>query len=149
MFKWTGRIIYIYLSRKNKNGQIYLFAFIRYTTKGGALKAVADMNSMVVRGRKLFVGEAKYRRGATIQNTRDKRMKVITKHDARGHNTLTHRVGAADEKVVRRMSDEPVKGQSSNGSTKKLEVPIASENVVWLQRSIVGGTRMAIDFTLP
>ncbi|KAL4330365.1 hypothetical protein AHAS_Ahas13G0392800 [Arachis hypogaea] len=27
-----------------------------------------------------------------------------------------------------------------------LEVPIVNENVVWLQRSIVGGTKMAIDF---
>ncbi|KAL4393668.1 hypothetical protein AHAS_Ahas02G0075000 [Arachis hypogaea] len=146
IFKWTGRIIDIYLSRKNKNGHIYLFAFIRYTTKGGALKAIADMNSMVVRGRKLFVGEAKYRRGATVQNTTENRLKVITRNDAGSHNTRVHRVGAVDGKMVRQISDEPIKGQSSNGWTKKIEVPISSENVVWLQRSIVGGTKKAIDF---
>ncbi|KAL4356654.1 hypothetical protein AHAS_Ahas09G0108300 [Arachis hypogaea] len=73
-------------------------------------------------------------------------MKVITRHDAGGHSTLAHRVGATVEQVVRQKSDEPVKGQSSNGWTKKIEVPVASENVVWLQRSIVGGTKTAIDF---
>nr|XP_025640919.1 serine/arginine-rich SC35-like splicing factor SCL28 [Arachis hypogaea] len=61
-FSWTGRINDIYLSRKMRNGVVYLFAFIRYTTKGGALKAIAEMNHMRIRGSEIFVGEAKYRR---------------------------------------------------------------------------------------
>ncbi|XP_016206260.1 sex-lethal homolog [Arachis ipaensis] len=62
LFNWTGRINDIYLSRKWKNGDIYMFAFIRYTTKGGALKAIAKMNRLRLRSKIIFVGEAKYRR---------------------------------------------------------------------------------------
>ncbi|XP_015947825.1 uncharacterized protein LOC107472810 [Arachis duranensis] len=86
MFKWIGRIIDIYLSRKNKNGHVYLFAFVRYTTKGGALKAAAEMNSIVLRGRKLFVGEAKYRRRAVVQSTRGKEVKGSARESDRGNN---------------------------------------------------------------
>ncbi|QHO21803.1 uncharacterized protein DS421_11g349820 [Arachis hypogaea] len=145
-FKWTGRIIDIYLSRKNKNSQIYLFAFVRYTTKGGALKVVAEMNGIVLRGKRMFVGEAKHRRGAVMQNTKGTGVKVITRYDTGGGQPHIKNVRAAKVKEGRKLSDAPVKDPNSNGWTKKLEVPIASENVVWLQRSIVGGTQSAIDF---
>ncbi|XP_015938726.1 serine/arginine-rich splicing factor SC35-like [Arachis duranensis] len=62
LFCWTGRINDIYLARKRKSGSIYLFAFVRYTTKGGALKAIAEMNHWRLRGKVITVGEAKYRR---------------------------------------------------------------------------------------
>nr|XP_025647422.1 sex-lethal homolog [Arachis hypogaea] len=42
MFCWTGRINDIYLCRKQKTEKAYIFAFVRYTTKGGALKAIAE-----------------------------------------------------------------------------------------------------------
>ncbi|KAL4322010.1 hypothetical protein AHAS_Ahas14G0167700 [Arachis hypogaea] len=146
MFKWTGRIIDIYLSRKNKNGHIYLFAFVRYTTKGGALKAIAHMNRVTMRGKRIFVGEAKYRRGALWQNKRGKEAEVFDKQDAAGKNSHIRRERGAEEKVVRQPSNAPGKDPINNGLTKKVEVPIANENVVWLQRSIVGGTKLAIDF---
>ncbi|XP_052110133.1 uncharacterized protein LOC127741504 [Arachis duranensis] len=62
LFSWTGRINDIYLSRKMRNGDVYLFAFIRYTTNGRALKAISKMNSMRLRGKEIFVREAKYKR---------------------------------------------------------------------------------------
>ncbi|XP_057756035.1 polyadenylate-binding protein, cytoplasmic and nuclear-like [Arachis stenosperma] len=74
MFKWIGRIKNIYLARKEKYGRIHLFAFIKYTTKGGALKAIKEMNGMQLRSKEIFVGEAKYRRRIDIR-------KKITMHD--------------------------------------------------------------------
>nr|XP_025608046.1 sex-lethal homolog [Arachis hypogaea] len=62
LFCWTGRINNIYLCRKWKSGIIYLFAFARYTTKGGALKAIAEMNQWRLRGKVITVREAKFRR---------------------------------------------------------------------------------------
>ncbi|XP_057730227.1 serine/arginine-rich SC35-like splicing factor SCL30 [Arachis stenosperma] len=62
LFAWTERINDIYLSRKMRNGMVYLFAFIRYTTKGDALKAIAEMNRMRLRGSEILVVDAKYRR---------------------------------------------------------------------------------------
>ncbi|KAL4307346.1 hypothetical protein AHAS_Ahas16G0269100 [Arachis hypogaea] len=47
---------------KWKNEEIYMFAFIRYMTKGGTSKAIAKMNHLRLRSKILFVGEAKYRR---------------------------------------------------------------------------------------
>ncbi|XP_072087009.1 uncharacterized protein [Arachis hypogaea] len=67
LFCWTGRINDIYLGRKRKSGVIYLFAFVRYTTKGGALKAIAEMKQWRLRGKVITVGEAKYRRQFQFQ----------------------------------------------------------------------------------
>ncbi|XP_020967479.1 polyadenylate-binding protein, cytoplasmic and nuclear-like [Arachis ipaensis] len=67
MFKWTERINDFYLARKEKYGRIHLFAFIRYTTKGGSLKAIKEMNGMRLRSKEIFVGEAKYRRRIDVQ----------------------------------------------------------------------------------
>ncbi|XP_072071421.1 uncharacterized protein [Arachis hypogaea] len=74
LFSWTGRIDDIYLSRKSRNGVVYLFAFIRYTTKGGALKAISEMDHMRLRGKEIYVGEANYRRDSL---KRQKAMEVI------------------------------------------------------------------------
>ncbi|XP_015934682.1 serine/arginine-rich splicing factor SC35-like [Arachis duranensis] len=109
MFKWASRIIDIYLSRKNKNGQIYLFAFVQYTTKGGALKAIAEMNGMVLRGKRMFVGEVKYRRGDAMKNTKGTVAKVTTRHDAGDNQPRIMSVGAAELKAGRQPSDAPVK----------------------------------------
>ncbi|XP_016185552.1 polyadenylate-binding protein 5-like [Arachis ipaensis] len=70
LFHWTGRINDIYLVRKLKNGIVYMFAFIRYTTKGGAMKAIAEMHHTRIRGKVIYVGEAKYRRAVGGENTR-------------------------------------------------------------------------------
>ncbi|KAL4390295.1 hypothetical protein AHAS_Ahas03G0130800 [Arachis hypogaea] len=148
LFKWTGRIIDIYLSRKNKNGQIYLFAFVRHTTKGGALKAAADMNGMMLRGNRVFVGEAKYRRGAASQNARGKEAKDNTREIDKGCNPLNRSVKAAEEKLVRQQHDGNIKDPNKNECTKKVEIHIVNENVVWLQRSIVGDTKLAINFNV-
>ncbi|MED6135483.1 hypothetical protein PIB30_046958 [Stylosanthes scabra] len=61
-FKWSGWINDIYLHRKEKKGKNYCFAFVRYTTKGGALKAIRDMNKMILRGHKIGVKETYCRR---------------------------------------------------------------------------------------
>ncbi|MED6135196.1 hypothetical protein PIB30_043984 [Stylosanthes scabra] len=66
LFSWYGMINDIYLSRKMKGGKLHLFAFIRYTTKRGVLKAIAEINYMNLNGRKLFVGKARNRRDNKI-----------------------------------------------------------------------------------
>ncbi|KAL4381767.1 hypothetical protein AHAS_Ahas04G0166400 [Arachis hypogaea] len=104
------------------------------------------MNSMVLRGKILFVGEAKYRREVVLQNTRGKEVKVITRQDARGNNPQTGSVRVAKRKEMRQPSEAPIKDPNNNGWTKKVEVPIVNENIVWIQRSIVGGMKLAIDF---
>ncbi|XP_015970755.1 uncharacterized protein LOC107494214 [Arachis duranensis] len=70
LFSWTGCINDIYLFRKQKNGGLYIFAFIRYTTKGEAIKAITEMNRMRLRGKVVFVGEAKYRRMSAANGTK-------------------------------------------------------------------------------
>ncbi|KAL4330756.1 hypothetical protein AHAS_Ahas13G0431900 [Arachis hypogaea] len=91
--------------------------------------------------------EAKYRRRAVIRNTTDKEVKVITRENARGNNSQPRSVKGTEEIRVRQPSCTPTKDPNNNGWTKKVEVPIVNENVSWLQRSIVGGTKQAIDFT--
>nr|XP_025669958.1 uncharacterized protein LOC112769689 [Arachis hypogaea] len=123
------RINDIYLSRKQRNGNIYMFAFIRYTTKGGALKAIAEMNPLRLRGKNIFVGEARYRRkaepahkpigpeGANLQqHTAQKTHKEVVPIDAvpDGHASRAEKDG---------------KDPHGNGWTKKVEVEVAKKNL--------------------
>ncbi|MED6107618.1 hypothetical protein PIB30_015578 [Stylosanthes scabra] len=58
LFGWSSMINDIWM----KGELLHLFAFIRYTTKSGALKAITKMNHMSLNGRRICVGEAKNRR---------------------------------------------------------------------------------------
>ncbi|KAL4381859.1 hypothetical protein AHAS_Ahas04G0175600 [Arachis hypogaea] len=104
------------------------------------------MNRVMMRGKQIFVGEAKYRRKILRHNMRGKEAEVIDKQHAGRKNSQIRTERVAEVKVGRQPSDAPGKDPNTKGLTKKIEVQIASENVVWLQRSIVGGTKLAIDF---
>ncbi|KAL4287198.1 hypothetical protein AHAS_Ahas19G0162200 [Arachis hypogaea] len=145
LFNWTGRINDIYLSRKQKGDNIYIFAFI-YTTKGGALKAIKEMNRMKLRGKVVFVGEAKYRR---ISSTKDTKSPQRGKDDRNKLGRQPKREEASDVQLntlevrkEKKEQDPNVKG----GTKKKIEVTVAKENLDWLQRSLIGGMTKAIDF---
>ncbi|XP_057739725.1 uncharacterized protein LOC130956748 [Arachis stenosperma] len=148
LFNWIGRINDIYLSRKEKNGGLYIFVFIRYTTKGGAMKAIAEMNRMRLRGKVVFVGEAKYRRLPDVKDANRISPRANTQNamdrqtPEEGGMTTTNKDNL--NKAV--TNDVIVKDPHGNGWTKKVEIKVASENLVWLQRSLVGGTTKAIDF---
>ncbi|XP_016195391.1 polyadenylate-binding protein, cytoplasmic and nuclear-like [Arachis ipaensis] len=94
MFKWTGRINDIYLARKEKYGRIHLFAFIRYTTKGGALKAIKEMNGMRLQSKEIFVGEAKYRRRIDVR-------KKTTTHDEDVRHLLMENKKKLKKRILR------------------------------------------------
>ncbi|MED6150118.1 hypothetical protein PIB30_069265 [Stylosanthes scabra] len=88
LFSWSGMINDIYLSRKMKGGKLHLFAFIRYTTKSSALKAIAEMNHMSLTGRRLFVGKAWNRRDnktledyASPRNVAEKDIVIVNRRE--------------------------------------------------------------------
>ncbi|KAL1320595.1 hypothetical protein AAHE18_14G066900 [Arachis hypogaea] len=137
---------HIPIVKEQKGLDLYLFAFIWYTTKGGAMKAVADMKSMVLRRKRLFIAGAKYRKRAIIRNTEGKEETEITGYDGGVSAEQTRSRRVVEEKVVKQQSVALIKEPNKNGWTKKLEVPIANENVTWLQRSIVRGMKSAINF---
>ncbi|XP_057730633.1 uncharacterized protein LOC130945964 [Arachis stenosperma] len=148
LFSWTGRINDIYLSRKQKNGSLYIFAFVRYTTRGGALKAITEMNRMRLRGKVVFVGEARYRRMSIANGTNKIQAEGIIQKESVGQPQKEHKddpaVPASSSKNVGK--DKKILDQHGNGLTKNLEVAVAKENLNWLQKSLVGGTTTAIDF---
>ncbi|KAL4366113.1 hypothetical protein AHAS_Ahas07G0173600 [Arachis hypogaea] len=123
-----------------------MIAFVRYTTKGGALKAVAEMNHQRLRGEILFVEEAKYRRmsGTIIKsNTRavGNRRQTATWQPRR--KAAESGSEAPENEERKRERDKDLYGKDR---TKKVKVAVATENLEWLQRSIVGGTTKAINF---
>ncbi|XP_015960498.1 uncharacterized protein LOC107484432 [Arachis duranensis] len=135
LFSWTGRINDIYLSRKQKAGSIYMFAFIRYTTKGGALKAITEINRMKLRGKVMFVGEAKYRR--SLGTTDGKKIQPVGGNQS-GTSRKPQREREAAQIIPTRYptdasKDKKVKDPHGNGWTKKLEVAVAKDNLDWLQ----------------
>lgn len=143
LFCWTGRINDIYLGRKRKSGVIYLFAFVRYTTKGGALKAIAEMNQWRLRGKVITVGEAKYRRqfqmGGTVR-------KEITSPNGGEAVDSYQGNGVAAAKA---MKEQPVRDHKNategNGPVKRIDVPVVEANMEWLARSLVGHTLHPVD----
>ncbi|MED6185533.1 hypothetical protein PIB30_058041 [Stylosanthes scabra] len=62
LFGWTGKINDIYISRKMKENYSFLFAFIRFATKSGAVKAIETMHNTFLRGNRMFIEEARTRR---------------------------------------------------------------------------------------
>ncbi|KAL4306627.1 hypothetical protein AHAS_Ahas16G0197200 [Arachis hypogaea] len=146
LFNWTGRINDIYLSRKYKNGDIYMFAFIRYTTRGGALKAMTEMNRMRLRGKVIMVQEAKYRR--TSDTTYVKKGRV---EDDQHHRSKPEPM--REEDTERQLSNanelppkETVRSTLCKSDTKNVEVAMVPGNLEWLQRSLVGATLEPINF---
>ncbi|XP_016207993.1 polyadenylate-binding protein, cytoplasmic and nuclear-like [Arachis ipaensis] len=148
MFSWTGRINDIYLSRKTRQGVVYFFAFIRYTTKGGALKAIAEMNGICVRGKEIFVGEAKYRRddlskgkvAVEIEEARRSKVVVMTDRDKPQEHNEDHM--AERRRAVTRVHDHGLLNQHKDeldnakipnetgvSMAKEIQVSVANPNL--------------------
>ena len=50
LFAFEGRITDAYLSRKRRKMTNAPFAFVRYLRRGGAQRAIMNLNGMVIRG---------------------------------------------------------------------------------------------------
>ncbi|QHN76847.1 uncharacterized protein DS421_19g647490 [Arachis hypogaea] len=108
-----------------------MFAFIRYTTKGGVLKAITEMNHMKLRGKEVFVGEAKYRRSLVTKD-----MKKIQIADGNRNDMIRQPPRESKPAQITPSScpEDVSKGKRNqdphgNGWTKKLEVAVAKENL--------------------
>ncbi|KAL1313753.1 hypothetical protein AAHE18_16G135000 [Arachis hypogaea] len=119
-----------------------MFAFIRYTTRRGAMKVITEMHHARIRGKIISVGQAKYRRAMGGENDR------VRKEDLARTKVESRQIqkGESSTKVEETKKVTPVKDTQGNGWTKKVEVPVAKENFDWLLRSLVGETTRAIDF---
>ncbi|KAL1331050.1 hypothetical protein AAHE18_12G155000 [Arachis hypogaea] len=107
------------------------------------------MNRMRLRGKIVFVGEAKYRRSSDVKELKkieaggDIRKDSIRQPRWEREEGLTHL--ASSSEVARK--DKKIEDPNEKRWTKKLEVVVAKENLDWLQRSLIGGTTKAIDFS--
>ncbi|KAL4371345.1 hypothetical protein AHAS_Ahas06G0156500 [Arachis hypogaea] len=104
---------------------------------------------MRLRGKVVFVEEAKYRRASDAKDSRrvqvggDMRNGIIHQPQQERQNALLH--PASGSKDARR--DKEIQVPHGIGSTKKLEVAVAKENLDWLQKSQIGRTTKAIILT--
>ncbi|KAL4287538.1 hypothetical protein AHAS_Ahas19G0196200 [Arachis hypogaea] len=116
--------------------------------KRGALKAVTDMNRMRLRGKVVFVGEAKYRRVSDVRDTNkvqpreDNRIAMDLQRPPKKEANQKTSTVSTKELAKEKIGQDP----HENGWTKKVEVAVAKENLDWLQKSLVGGSTKAIDF---
>ncbi|XP_015943825.1 uncharacterized protein LOC107468962 [Arachis duranensis] len=132
LFSWIRCINDIYLSRKQKNGGIYIFAFIRYTTKGATLKAIVEMNRMRLRGKIVFMGKAKYRRSSEVKDTNK------IHHRGETRNALARQMPQEREETQKTSAisnkdltkEKIVQDPHGKGWTKKVKVAVAKENLV-------------------
>ena len=66
-FKFKGRIVYVYVSRKVRKETTQPFAFVRFSTKEEALRAMKNLDGLVVRGFLIEVKEAEFNSRANIR----------------------------------------------------------------------------------
>ncbi|KAL4344081.1 hypothetical protein AHAS_Ahas11G0142700 [Arachis hypogaea] len=97
------------------------------------------MNHMRLRGKVVFVGEAKYRRMSDVkdtnripprgntQNAMDRQVPEEGGETKKNKDTLNKAL----------TNDTTVKDPHGNGWLKKVEIAVANEKLVWLQRSLV------------
>ncbi|XP_020958440.1 uncharacterized protein LOC110262532 [Arachis ipaensis] len=124
---------------------MYVFAFIKFTTKGGALKAIAEMNRTRLRGKIISVREARYRhkndteysKGLQEAGDAQNGVKIQTQPED------STRFLRKNVKEVREQGKK--KDPHGNGWTKKIEIPVAKVNLEWLQRSLIGGATKAMN----
>ncbi|KAL4276088.1 hypothetical protein AHAS_Ahas20G0172200 [Arachis hypogaea] len=116
--------------------------------RGGALKAITEMNRMRLRGKVVFVGEAKYRRLSVANGTKKIQAEGITRKESVCQPQREHEdalvAPTSSSKDVRK--DKKILDPNGEGLTKKLEVAVVKENLNWLQKSLIGGTIKTIDF---
>ena len=60
-----GEVVDMYISRKKRQSNPLPFAFVRFSNKSEALKAIRNMSGMKIRGCSLELKEAKYKRAET------------------------------------------------------------------------------------
>ncbi|KAL1346509.1 hypothetical protein AAHE18_08G193300 [Arachis hypogaea] len=106
------------------------------------------MNRMRLRGKVVFVGEAKYRRLSAANGTKKIQTASITRKESVRQPQREHEdvpvAPSSSSKEVRK--DKKILDPNGEGSTKKLEVAVSKGNLNWLQKSLIGGTTKAIDF---
>ncbi|KAL1349980.1 hypothetical protein AAHE18_07G194000 [Arachis hypogaea] len=106
------------------------------------------MNHSRLRGKVVFVEEAKYRRMSEVKNIN----RIPPRGDDR--NAMDRQVPEEEGEAKKNtdspnkvlMNDNTVQDPHNNGWTKKVEVMVVKENLDWLQKSLVGGSTKAIDF---
>ncbi|KAL4329209.1 hypothetical protein AHAS_Ahas13G0277200 [Arachis hypogaea] len=87
---------------------VYLFAFVRYTTKDGAMKDIAEMNHWRLRGKVINVGEAKFRR-LSQKRVEPRQMILSSQHDGEPGDSHHGKGGATDRVVV----EQPMQDQKA------------------------------------
>ncbi|XP_016192295.1 serine/arginine-rich splicing factor SC35-like [Arachis ipaensis] len=152
LFGWTGKTIDIYLSRKRKQGLVYLFAFVRYTTKGAALKAITEMNHMRLRGKLLSISEAKFRRHLQERERWvhvDQRVLYEGRHKGAdsGSKGEPKESDSGKEGVIAQESEvnKDDAQEADHSRKKRVDTAVAQANLEWLGRSVVGSTLKSFD----
>ena len=69
IFSFQGPVIGVFVSRKKRSTSNFLFAFVRFSNKYEALKAIEKLNGLVIRGSAISVQEAKYGRFTEKEKT--------------------------------------------------------------------------------
>ncbi|KAL4356414.1 hypothetical protein AHAS_Ahas09G0084300 [Arachis hypogaea] len=104
------------------------------------------MNYMVLRGKRIFIAEAKYRRKHELKDVKGKEVEEPARKGQEG-GPQQHKIARKMEEHVDKFArDAQGKDPNKNGWSKKIEIPVVKDNVTWLQRSIVGSTKKMINF---
>ena len=134
LFEFEGKVADVYLSRKQRRGHKSPFGFVRYRRKVETLRAIKNLNGMIVRNCKIEVTMAKFDRKGQAnpveQNNRTQEKDEEKNKKAKDFNYAFRDNRSYKEVVVGTKSRVP--------ETVIMHGEASKERVSWLERSVIG-----------
>ncbi|MED6195507.1 hypothetical protein PIB30_038542 [Stylosanthes scabra] len=134
-FGFHGQVTDVFISRKPREGKNSVFAFIRYDSRGGAVRAMEKLNGTFIAGKEIVVKDA-LARGARTQKMR---WKWVRKESG------TKAIPEADN-VERDMEHSNPKVVTKSMKAVEVEVKVSEEQSELLNRSIIAECFKPIKF---
>ncbi|MED6222279.1 hypothetical protein PIB30_062856 [Stylosanthes scabra] len=99
-----GSVVDVFIPRKRRKGNPMIFAFVRFDSKGGAERAVRNLDGVFVGSKRMSVSLAKYHRprAGNMVGDREGRSRALTGFDGKKEDDVR------DEKTVNRNKETTV-----------------------------------------
>uniref|UniRef100_A0A7C9D911 RRM domain-containing protein n=1 Tax=Opuntia streptacantha TaxID=393608 RepID=A0A7C9D911_OPUST len=124
IFQRAGSVSDVYIPQRRSRRNPTRFGFVRFWSKGDAIKSIHMLNNATVRGRKILVSMARYGK------RRQRQISFESSRVWRKKKQEQNQMGKNEVQIVR-MSQE------SQPYRKRLQGQVNSEFEEWLNRSLV------------
>ncbi|MED6109004.1 hypothetical protein PIB30_029612 [Stylosanthes scabra] len=139
-FSFHGNVVDVFISRKSRKGKVNMFAFIRYDSKGGAMRAIEKLDRSYIPGKVMTVKEAKYRRNVKVDRGDKDSVKRWMRKPSNEYPTMGNQKEDSEQRA------SLMKQQTKE--RRVMEVMVSEEQKEMLDKSILAESFEPIKFGL-